>query len=124
MILSLLLDIPNTLRDFDGIDPVCSRRRDRAMGEVVEACCPLRGEIVHRGVLSNEGAPSRLDGEGTSSCQSVVGMPDGVEVNPKRDRYLSHCGHSLAWFDDTCADGSQYLVPYLHVDRNARLFDM
>ena len=119
MILSLLFDIPNTLRDFDGVDPVGSRRCDRAMGKVVEECCIPRGAIVHRGMLSNEGAPSWLDGEGTSSCQSVVGMPDGVEVNPKRDRYLSHGGHSLAGFDDTCADGSQHLVPYLHVDRDA-----
>jgi hypothetical protein len=82
MILSLFLDFPNTLRDFDWVDSVGSRRCDRAMGEVVEECCIPRGEIVYLGMLSNEGAPGRLDGEGTRSCQSIVGMPDGVEVNP------------------------------------------
>jgi hypothetical protein len=89
VILSLLFDIPNTLRGFDGVDPVGSRRCDRAMGKVVEECCVPRGEIVHRGMLSNEGAPSWLDGEGTSSCQSVVGMPDGVEATCRMVGILS-----------------------------------
>jgi hypothetical protein len=45
-----------------------------------------------------------LDRDGSGSRQSVIGMPDGIEVDPEGNGDLSHGGHLFTRFDLPRAD--------------------
>jgi len=110
-------------RDFSWLDAIGSGRGNRAVGEIIETV-RMCGRIDPWRSVGNKRAARRLDGESAGPCQSVISMPDGVQINSERDRNLAHGGHSFTRFDDTRPDGPEHLVAYLHVDRNARLFDV
>ena len=75
-------------------------------------------------LAGNEGAAGGLDGDGAGSSEGVVGVADGVQVDPQGDGDLAHGGHLLAGFQDAGADGAQDLVADLDVDGNAGWLDV
>jgi hypothetical protein len=108
----------DTFCDFDRVDPDDSGRGNRAVGKIVDPFGPC-GSIDRWRLLRDESAPSRLDRDGAGSRQSIVGVPNGVEINPQGDRDLSHGGHFFAWVEEARPNCPEHLVAYLHVDRNA-----
>ena len=93
------------------------------MGKVIKA--PRRGG--HAGWwrrLGHECASGWLDVDRSGAREGVVGVPDSVEIDLKGHRDLSHGGHSFTRLEETGADSPHELISYLHVDRNAGLFDL
>jgi len=93
------------------------------MGKIIETFGPC-GQIDRRGLSGDEGASSRLDRDGARSRESIIRMPDGVEIDPEGDGNLSHGRHFLTGVDDACANSSEHLVSDLHVYRNAGWLDV
>ncbi len=96
---------------------------DGTMGEVVDAL-GLEDVVDGGGLVGDEGASGGLDGDGTGSGEGVVGVANGIEVDPKGDGYLAHGGHFLAGLQDAGTDGAKQLVADLDVDGNAGWLDM
>ena len=93
------------------------------MGKVIKKPC-RGGHADWRRRLGHERASGWLDVDRAGSRESVVGMPNSVEIDLKGHRDLSHGGHSFTRFEETGADSPHELISYLHVDRNAGLFDL
>jgi hypothetical protein len=108
----------DTFCDFDWVDSDGSGRGNRAMRKIVDPFGPC-GSIDRRRLLRDESASSRLDRDGAGSRQSIVSVPNGVEIDAQGDGDLSHGGHFFARVEDARTNRPEYLVSYLHVDRNA-----